>query len=267
MKKLNIFFSYLCSFIVAILLFLLVIICILKFSVFNKEYLYKELAINNYYDNLEKDINEEIDSYIISSGFKKEITNNLYTKEEMIKDTNLFIDNYYNGKKTIFNKEKMYMSLEMNIRKIEEKDNLQILDSNNLHEFILDIVNIYQNEIRLYGLMDSFIPFFYKVAMLINKAFSVIAVLLLIFMLFIKLFIKKNFLASSIMSVGIILIIMRIFLYERIDIGNILIITNNFSNILNNILVKIGKIVYIISLELLLIGIFLALKSVKQQAR
>lgn len=265
MRKFNIIINYFSSFIIMFLLILLVIICILKYSVFNEKYLYKELQINQYYDRLLEDINEEINSYIISSGFSSEIINNLYTKEELINDVNLFINNYYNGRKTIFNKQDMYKKIESNIKKIEEHDNLEVIDSDNIQNFINDIVNIYQNEIRLYGFIDSFITSFNSIKNFINNCFILVIISLLILIPFIKRFVQNNYLNSCIMSTGIILIIIRIFLYERIDVGNILIITKSFSIILNKIIVNIGIVMYIISLELILVSIILMLNCVKEK--
>lgn len=255
LKKNKIILSYILGFVTLFLLVLLILVLILKFTISNKNYLYHLVKSNNYYQTIYDEINDEMESYLMSTGFTNDILNNLYTKNEVINDINTFIENTYNGKVTNLEKNNIKEKLDKNIEDYLAKSNLNVLNKNELVLFEDEIVNIYHNEVTLYKMADIFIPKYHKLNKMVNIILLILGATTIVFIIILKK-IKMYSLGAILLGTGMIMLFIQMAIYDRIDMDNILVITENFSQLLRIILKHISKMMSFIGIILCLFGVF-----------
>ncbi len=252
--KVRIILNYLIGFIISLLISLTAIVLISKHTIFDKDYLMDVLDKDNYYDKVYNEIQEEMENDIMPSGFTNDIIKDTFTKEEVKDDIILFINNTYEGKITKLDKEALKEKINNNINDFLTKSNLKITDKTGVDNFLNDLVKVYQNEICLYSYVDGLVNTFYKLSNIINKVIIISLIILFTLIIISKLLLKFNYLSSSVLASGLIILFIRLFIYERIDANYLLIITDIFSNILTIVINKIGNYLFYIGIELVIVG-------------
>ncbi len=245
-------------------LLLLMLLLILRGTIFSKKYLLNTLNKNNYYESIYSEINEEMEDILTSTGFEKEVLKDIYTKEEVINDINLYIDNYFEGKIITFNKENIKNNLKNNIEDYLNNNNVAVINNNDIDSFINDIVNIYTDEVSLYKMIDSFTSKFNKINSLLNYGI-IISIIVNIILLVINIVIKNNYLFSSFIACGLVFLFLRLVIYEKIDVENILIISKELSLVIINIITYIGSLFLIIGFSYIVLGLILGFFVIKCQ--
>lgn len=258
MNKIKIILDYLVGFIFSCLLALLTILFISKNFIYNKNYIKNLLEKNNYYETVANEIEDSMKSYMISSGLQEEILTNIYTKDDVKKDINLFIDNTYKGEITKLNKDNIKNNLNKNIDDYLDKHNVKISDKKLLKEFVDDMINIYKDEITLFGTANSVINIFSRIGNYLNIFIIVSIAIILILIILSKIF-KFQYIKSSFLASGIILLFIRFVIYDKIDVKNILIITEYFSKVLNIVLEKIGSLLLIWGIIFIIFGLIVSI--------
>ena len=258
--KTKIILNYIIGFVISILICLTALFLIMKLSIFDKSYIISFLDKENYYDKVFREIQEEMENDIMPSGFTNDIIKDTFTKEEVKNDIIIFINNMYEGKETSLNKEELKNHIQENINSFLKKSNLSITDQDGLNNFIDDLVNVYKNEVCLYSYANSFINIFFRISKIINKVVIGLSILLVILFILSKKLLNFAYLSSSIFASGLIILFIRMFIFERIDAENLLIITENFSNIVTIIINNIGTYLYYIGIGLIVFGIILSCK-------
>ena len=218
--KTKIIVNYLIGFIISVLISITALSLIAKLTVFNKDYIINLLEKENYFEKIYNEILEEMESDIMPSGFTNDIIKDTFTKDEVKEDIKTFINNVYQGNKTTLDKELL-------------KDKIKCL----------------------YSYADGLINTFYKIYHIINKVVIVLLIVLFVLIFLAKLLFKYNYLSSSILASGLIILFIRIFIYERIDADYLLVITENFSNILTLIINTIGNYLLSIGIGLVIFGV------------
>ena len=110
MDKLKPLIKVTLGFITTLILILIVLLIIFKLTVFNKSYLLKTLDENNYYNELTKEIQKDMEYNLLSSGLDKTILNDLVIKNEVKSDVMNLVDSIYSGN-----------TFELNTKNITEK--------------------------------------------------------------------------------------------------------------------------------------------------
>lgn len=261
MMRVKIILGYLIAFISSVLLSTIIILLALKGTVGNKNYVKVILQEKNYYELVSKEIREEMEDYITSSGFDNDILDDIYTYEEVLEDINLFVDNAYIGKVTSLDKKNILEKLDSNIDNNLKSSNLEVVNREDISSFEEDIKDIYIKEITLYGMTNNIILKLNTLNSYINKMIIILSVILVI-LFSLLIIIKKFFLfASSIIASALIILFLYIAVYENIDSNNLLLITENFSLILSCIIRNIGSLLLKISIISILIGIIFSLTN------
>ena len=144
--------------------------------------------------------------------------------------------------------------LDNNINKKIKANNIEVVNKNDITSFEKDIVDIYINEITLYGMANGIIEKINIINNYINKIMIILGILTII--MFVLLFVikKYKYLGSIIIANGLIIIFLYIAIYENIDSENLLIITENFSIILVNIIKNIGSLLLKMSIVSIVVG-------------
>ncbi len=256
-NKLRIIFGYLFSFLSVLLIVCVVLMLIIKFTVFKKGYISNILYKSNYYITLQTNIIEDMEDYMMSSGLPEEILDKIFTEEELKRDVNIFIDNLYLGKKTNLDTNYIRERISQNISDYLKNNNVEVTNDTDLESFKDELIKIYNNQVCLYKTLDGFVGMVKKANNLLNKATIIVSVLLLI-VLILTILCKVKYFDSIFISVGIILIFIRFLIYEKIDVENLLIISDNFSKVLKSLLIKIGNIMFNCSIIFIVVGLLLS---------
>ena len=257
MNRLKIILGYLFGFIFAISLSLLIGLVLVKSTLFNKSYIKNLFVKNNYSSYIYKSIDENMKDYMVSSGLPESILDGLYTEDDIKSELNGYLNSVYSGKVYNTNKSVIEGKIRENIDAFMKSHNLGISDTEELDSFISEITDYYSNEITLYRVLDRFVIYVPKVIKYINYSLIVVSVLCVVNL--IGILWCRFYVSSSIMSSGIILVLIRLFIFNNIDYKNILIFNEYFSIVLRYILNIYNKYILIIGLLLIVGGIILSL--------
>lgn len=263
MNRVKLILSYLFGFITSVLLSLLVILLLCKYSILNENYIKNVLGKNNYYSEVYEGTLEEMKTYMISSGLEEDILDEIITESEIEKEVNKYIDSIYDNTEYKVDSESVRNKLTTNIDKYLNDNNLDVENRKELNMFINDMIKIYEDEIKFYNI-GKFGKEYINIANIyidniIYIIFSVSLVLIIILIL-----LKNKFISSSLLSSGLILLFIRFVIYEKIDIKNILIVSEYFSKSLKTVLYELGHNILISSILLISIGLIIALiESIK----
>ena len=239
-------FRYIISIILAFLLMLSILLTvalqIVSTTILNKDYILGKLDEANYYNNVYEQIKDSLAGYIGPSGLDEEVLENIYTREQVKEDINLIINNIYENKNDKINTEDIKEKLKNNIEASVGSGLLTKENRNSIEDFIDKIADEYVQNI-------SHDPYFEKVGTIINKAKDVVGkvegiiifVPIILAVVILLLNIKQissaiRFIAISILTSGVIGIVIKVFLETKINISNILIINDSFSEVIKNVI-------------------------------
>ena len=239
-------FKYIISIILAFLLMLSILLTvalqIVSTTILNKDYILGKLDEANYYNNVYEQIKDSLAGYIGPSGLDEEVLENIYTREQVKEDINLIINNIYENKDDKINTEDIKEKLQNNIEASVGSGLLTKENKKSIEDFIDKIADEYVQNI-------SHDPYFEKVGMIINKVKDMIGkvegiiifVPIILAVVILLLNIKQissaiRFIAISILTSGVIGIVIKVFLETKINISNILIINDSFSEVIKNVI-------------------------------
>ena len=242
--------SIILAFLLMASILLTVAVQIVSSTILNKDYILGKLEEANYYNNVYEQIKDSLAGYIGPSGLDEEVLENIYTREQVKEDINLIIDNIYENKNNEINTEEIKEKLNNNIEESVSTGLLTRENRKSIEEFTDKIAEEYVQNI-------SHDPYFEQIGKIVNKAKDVlnnidgiiIFVPIVIAIILLLINIKQissgiRFLAISILASGAIGLIIEIFIKSKINISNILIINDSFSevvkNVINNILNNIN---------------------------
>lgn len=257
MDKLKPLIKVTLGFITTLILILIVLLIIFKLTVFNKSYLLKTLDENNYYNELTKEIQKDMEYNLLSSGLDKTILNDLVIKNEVKSDVMNLVDSIYSGNTFELNTKNITEKLNNNIDKYLKKNNIMIVDKNSLNSYTEKITDVYKKEVSLYGYFNNYTNKFAKIN---NFILVVIPILTLIFLLNLVLINKKlkgKYAGVTILSSGLVLLFIKEYIMKKIDYQNLLVISEAFSKTLKKLLMDIDNYILITSIALIILGIIL----------
>lgn len=256
-NKIRVIFGYLFSFVTILLIVSLSLLFIFKYTVFKKSYIENILIKNNYYTDVYNDIYSDMEDYMMSSGLPEDILNGIFSEKELKKDINTFLNNVYLGKKTVLDTNYIKERLNKNIDDYLKSNNVEVTNDTDLDSFVDELIKIYNNQVCLYKTIDGFVGLVSKASNMLNKAIIICSVSLLIVALITIILLKVKYIDSILIGSGIILLFIRFLIYEKIDVENIIIVSNNFSKVLKSILIKIGNIIFNYAIIFIIVGLLL----------
>lgn len=257
MKKLIIYFL---SFISSIFLVLFSILLILNVTVFNKNYVLKQIESHNYYSKVYKEIKKDMKNRLMSSGLDNSVLDNLYTKNDVKKDVKGFVSAIYSGYSYDASLDSFKEKLENNIDKFLADKNVEVSDKESLDSYVSSVMKVYENEVTLYGYLDGFSSKFIKASNYLTVGMGISLICFAVLYLIVRCVFHKKYLGIIILSSSMMFLYLKYFIYEKIDYKNILIISNSFSEILRKLLDDIGNYVLFISVIYMVFGLVLIIK-------
>ena len=258
MNRAKFILSYIFGFIASTLISILVILLIGKFTILNIKYVESVLVKNNYYKEVYKGAYEEIENYMVSSGLEDVVLDKIFSENDIKRDINNYLEALYRGESYKVDSSFLNKKLSENIDNYLVSNNFDVEDRHELDLFISDVCNIYEKEVTFYGsfkLLNKYINFGIDN---INGLIILVSELSIICILTI-LILGNNIISSSVMSSGLILLFIRVMIYEKVDIKNIMIISNYFSESLKYILGRIGYDLLASSILLIVIGLIISI--------
>ena len=234
--------SIILAFLLMLSILLTVALQIVSSTILNKDYIFGKLDEANYYNNVYEQIKDSLAGYIGPSGLDEEVLENIYTREQVKEDINLIINNIYENKDDKINTEDIKEKLQNNIEASVGSGLLTKENKKSIEDFIDKIADEYVQNI-------SHDPYFEKLGIIMNKAKDIVGkvdgiiifVPIILAVVILLLNIKQissaiRFISISILTSGLIGIVIKLFIEAKINISNILIINDSFSEVIKNVI-------------------------------
>ena len=257
------------SYIICIILVAIILVAtaihIASNTVLNKNYVLEKLDNNNYYEKTYDNIKSSFSQYILQSGLDENVMENLYAKEQIKEDVDIVISNIYSDENQKVDTNKIKNNMESNINKYLEDNNIKLnaTQKKSIDKFIETIERTYEEEISYSAYLNKIGNKVYKINKIIEKMQPVIyGSIIALFLILILINVKEipfgiNYAGVTILSSGIANILIKMYINSKININKIMIINEDISKIVINILNEIVK--YIQSYGLVMVAIGLAI--------
>ena len=255
-----------------ILIFMMVItllgstlLILLKMMVLNSQYVIKILDKSDYYQVLYDNVREEMSYYTLQSGFKDDIIDDTFTKEEVKETIHKVIKNTYNGVKTEIDVTKFSERMNTKIDNYVISNNFKIVNKDELYQFTTEMSKVYVKKLTMNGYFTKIGKYINKINKLVNKIIiGIILMLLLCLGVNIKTFKFKGF-SVVLFTNSFLLIVFNVWFKRVIPIKNIFIYNKLVSSIIKDIINNILAYIVIIVVIYFLLGIIFAVLKMKKK--
>lgn len=255
MSKTKYILSYFTSLLLSICILLFVLLCIMKVTIFNSDFILNIFDEEKYYETLTKEIDYEISKYTLQSGLDEVVFENIIDKKIVEQNMKNVVKSFYENKKISIDTTNFKNSLSTNIETFLNNHNIVIHDKSTLDEYIGDLSEIYTKEFTFSGSLVKVQNIFNKLIKLVDIALIVLlTVSIIILIINITIFKKKTLAIPSFMT-GIMLIFIYYFIINSIDINNITIYSDTVSKLISTYIFKILNILPLIGIISIVIGI------------
>ena len=255
MKFVKNMFNLILSFLLAIIVILSVLMCIVDFKVLSVNYYKNIFEKNGFYEAVLEEVNSGFENFIYQSGLPENIIVDLATKEVVKKDIDNIVASVINNETYSFSSEVIKEKLDLRINEFIEKENRTLTkeEKNNIIKFEELIVSSYEESILpVKGVIEPVKDYTFKITNIFNKIKVIPIVVLIVLILIINMINKNekikvvNYIGITVLSAGIILVLLENVLFKNIDIDNIVVFTNSMTNlvkvIFKDIVYGIGSI-------------------------
>lgn len=254
------------NFIIIIFLSLSILSSFLVFTVsntiLNKEYILNKMEECNYYEKTYLDINESLEQYIGPSGLDEEILQNIYTEEQVKNDIHTTVNAIFTGEEKTIETEKIRSKLDKNIH---ESYNITSNEKEAIVNFENTIVNEYTKQITHHDylyVLENYIPTANNIIAKLKIIMPIIMCIIIVCLIILNI---KNInkiiqgILIGFLSAGLTIMVIGIIINFNINFEAILILNENFSELIRNIanellksLQNLGIIIAILSTILLI---------------
>ena len=255
MKFVKNMFNLILSFLLTIIVILSVLMCIVDFKVLSINYYKNIFEKNGFYEAVLEEVNSGFENFIYQSGLPENIIVDLATKEVVKKDIDNIVASVINNETYSFSSEVIKEKLDLRINEFIEKENRTLTkeEKNNIIKFEELIVSSYEESILpVKGVIEPVKDYAFKITNIFNKIKVIPIVVLIVLILIINMINKNekikvvNYIGITVLSAGIILVLLENVLFKNIDIDNIVVFTNSMTNlvkvIFKDIVYGIGSI-------------------------
>ena len=264
MKKI---ITYITAFILMASIIALIGFVTVKNTILNKEYVISQMEKNNYYADVEKEIQSGFEEYIQQSGLEENVITELFTTEEVKEDVNIMLENIYGNEKKSIDTEKIKTRLNDKIYTSLADVSLTSTEKKSIESFIKTISNTYKDEIDHSKWLSSLNGKAYSINEKLNKisifiyALPVILVAIIFILNIKELYRAFKAVGIAIIASGIFMLISIIFVRSNVDIENILLFNESISNLIKNVFYEILNNLTITSVVFEIVGVIVCLIS------
>ena len=261
--RLKLISKYIFQYIFTVMFFGLISLIIVRFTIFNENFILRELGNNNYYDKLYSMVYEEMSNYVIQSGLDEEIINDIYTEEMLVNDTNSLINYIYNGESKSYDTKVIENNLRENVEDYLLKHDIKNDDKDAINKFIKQIVNVYENKIDISDKLDEASGIFQLGKKILNIGTILLFIIVSILYLVMHFYYKDESQQVVLFTSGILIIFGYFYVVNNFDINNIIIFNEVVSNVIIGMIYNIlNKFLFIAGL-LFILGIIIKIMNIK----
>lgn len=252
--RIKLLLKYLLEFVLSILIFGFVMLLVFKSTIFNENYVLNKLEETNYYELLHNRIKENMSYYIVQSGLRKDVLDDIFTKEDVKISFNSMVKSLYNDSKVTIDTSKIKEKLESNIDNYLSKTNIFVSDSSSLDMFVVEIEKVYKENISLSNMFNLVQSKFYKIYTIIDKLLIALAITIIVISILLLLVSKLNWVSIPFMTSGILLLISNLFVKYNVNIKNIVFYNDEVSELIKTFILDILNKISTYGLVLLTFG-------------
>jgi hypothetical protein len=248
--------NYLLQFSLIFFTFTLIFLLIIDRTIFNSKFVINNLNKTNYYETLDTEIKNEMDSYILQSGLDDEVLNNLYDKTDIINNVNESVEKVYLNEEFNVDTTNISKKLESNINEYLNSNNIIVNDNEAIDNFTNQMVKIYQNKVTSF----NNIPYLGKILLVGSFYLKIIMIIVLIIdlslLIILVKYYKEDMTSKILLSNGMLLTSSLIYLYNRLAFNNINLISSSMSSLLSELIKNFLFYLGVVSISLFILGIF-----------
>ena len=263
-NKLLIILNYLFIFVEAIILLFITFLLMFNFTIFNCDYVINKFNKVNYYNKLYKNIKLEMSYYTSQSGFNDDILDNVFDEDDIKENVNLFLNNFYKGIKTDIDTKDFKDKLYKNIDNYLVSKNYKVSYKEELDGFVDKMADIYVYKIKIIDNSDSISSLFYKVLDIKNILQIILIFILLVILVINKILCRVKSLDIVLYINSLLLIIINIYIKNKIDINNIYIYDKYLSSVFKIMINDILNYLIIIIIVYFILGLFISMLGIKK---
>lgn len=264
MRTLKTFTKYLISFILTVLTIIFLSINIISNTILNEKYILEKLEKTDYYGKITGLVQSNFENYINQSGLDEEVLIGIVTTKDVEEDTKIILRNMFSDTNEKIDVEDLKIKLNSNIEKSigsVSEENKRAID-----DFVTLICDEYKSTLSAHFEIEDSIYKIYneaiKMIQLINKVvLIIIALCIIILMLLCKKRFYKFFLFMGIpaISTGVFFMVINLFINSNINIKNIVVLNDAFSEFIVEVLQGTLEKIMIYGWALLIIGILITI--------
>lgn len=270
--------QYIIAVIFAIAILALIVINMLSSTILSKEYILSKLQEQNYYDKIYEEAKSNFENYIHQSGLDEEVLQEIITKEKVQKDTEIIINNIYNGMDKKIDTEEIKNNLN---EKINKSINGKISSSQqkSIDTFVDTICKEYETTISHTNYekkINSVITKVNKYLSFGKKIFittAMVSVVLLILLTIKRIYEIIARIGTALIIDGLIFVLAEKYINSKIKIETIMLLNQGISDVLQSILneillniLKTGSIMLGLGILFIIInGIIKSIRNAKRE--
>ena len=241
-------------------------------TVLNKDYVVQKLEETDFYSGTYKLVESNFENYIYQSGLDEEVLKEICSQDKVKKDINIMLNNIYSGTNQSIDTTEISDKLNANIDKsgIKNKQN-----ESAINEFVKHICQEYTDTLVHSKYETEINKMYNKINTLLNKVYNTLLIVFFIDLILIIIINKKK-ISKDIQALGIALMSASMFqivacqiITSNVDVKNIKIFNDVFSNclvtIIQDVLNKINSLALGTCIfAVIILGIYVSIKVNKK---
>lgn len=241
-------------------------------TVLNKDYVVQKLEETDFYSGTYKLVESNFENYIYQSGLDEEVLKEICSQDKVKKDINIMLNNIYSGTNQSIDTTEISEKLNANIDKsgIKNKQN-----ESAINEFVKHICQEYTDTLVHSKYETEINKMYNKINTLLNKVYNTLLIVFFIDLILIIIINKKK-ISKDIQALGIALMSASMFqivacqiITSNVDVKNIKIFNDVFSNclvtIIQDVLNKINSLALGTCIfAVIILGIYVSIKVNKK---
>lgn len=242
MRILKKIITFILTLIITVSILTYIIVKLVNNSIMNETYILSKLNENDYYEKTYNQIEANFENHIQQSGLDEDVIKNIVTKEQIKKHTQSILTKMYDGTNEEISTEQIKANLNENIKKSLGNRKLTPQETTAIEQFKNIICEEYQKTILHTGYEKNIFNIYQKINKYINLAQKVMLLAIgtgIILILIIRA--KRTYkgvscIGTALLSTGTLILGISFWIKTKIDLSNISILNEAFSDVVKNIL-------------------------------
>ena len=240
-------------------------------TVLNKDYVVQKLEETDFYAGTYKLVEANFENYIYQSGLDEEVLKEICSQDKVKKDINIMLNNIYSGTNQSIDTTEISEKLNANI----DKSGIKNKHESAINEFVKHICQEYTDTLVHSKYETEINRMYNKINTMLNKVYNVLLIVLVVDLILIIIINRKK-ISKDIQALGIALMSASIFqivacqiITTNVDVKNIKIFNDVFSNslvtIIQDVLNKINSLALGTCIfAIIILGIYVSIKVNKK---